>query len=156
MSEYQYYEFIAIDHRLTPKQIAQVRRFSTRAEISSTRFINEYHFGDFHGDPDHLVAEYFDVMFYFANWGTHRLLIGLPGNIEMNAWKQYQCETTTGVEIRRKSGRILVEFSSDAEEGEYEEGNQEWADQLAPIREDLLGGDLRPLYIAWLASLTAE
>jgi len=39
MSEYQYYEFLAIDHPLTPAQMAEVREFSTRAEITATRFV---------------------------------------------------------------------------------------------------------------------
>jgi hypothetical protein len=69
MSEYQYYEFLAIDRPLTRKQINEVRQWSTRAEITSTSFVNEYHFGDFHGDPELLVNKYFDVMVYFANWG---------------------------------------------------------------------------------------
>jgi len=46
MSEYQYYEFLAIDRPLTNKQIDQVRAFSTRAQITSTHFVNEYHWGD--------------------------------------------------------------------------------------------------------------
>ena len=42
MSEYQYYEFIAVDRPLTPKQMAELRAVSTRAEITPTRFQNEY------------------------------------------------------------------------------------------------------------------
>ena len=51
MSEYQYYEFLALDQPLTNAQMAELRRCSTRAEISSTRFFNEYHWGDLKGDP---------------------------------------------------------------------------------------------------------
>ncbi|MGB5457381.1 MAG: hypothetical protein WBO93_04465, partial [Gammaproteobacteria bacterium] len=36
MSEYQYYEFIAIDEPLTPKQIAELRACSSRANITPT------------------------------------------------------------------------------------------------------------------------
>ena len=58
MSEYQYYEFLAIDQPLTQKQIAAVRRYSSRASISSTQFVNEYHWGDFRGD-----------VYLFLEWG---------------------------------------------------------------------------------------
>ena len=51
MSEYQYYEFLAIDRPLTSKERDAIRQFSTRAEISSTSFTNEYHWGNFKGDP---------------------------------------------------------------------------------------------------------
>ena len=47
MSEYQYYEFLAIDKPLTDAQRAKLRKLSSRAEITSTRFTNEYSFGDF-------------------------------------------------------------------------------------------------------------
>ena len=154
MSEYQYYEFLAIDRPLTRKQIDEVRQFSTRAEITSTRFVNEYHLGDFHGDPDLLVSKYFDVMVYYANWGTRRLLIGLsPDVAELRQWRQYESES--GLEIRKKADRLIVEFSSASEDGyeyeHFEEGGNDWMASLSPIRGELLGGDLRPLIIGWLA-----
>ena len=36
MSEYQYYEFVAIDEPLTPKQMAELRSRSSRASITLT------------------------------------------------------------------------------------------------------------------------
>ncbi len=44
MSEYQCYELVALDRPLTAK--AELRAISTRAEISTTRFWNEYQWGD--------------------------------------------------------------------------------------------------------------
>ena len=67
MSEYQYYEFLAIDCPLTQKQIDEVPRFSSPAEITATSFVNVYQWGDFKGDPDLLVCRYFDLMVYYAN-----------------------------------------------------------------------------------------
>ena len=51
MSEYQYYDFRAIDRPLTSSQRANLGKISTRAEISSTSFTNFYTFGDFKGNP---------------------------------------------------------------------------------------------------------
>ena len=45
MSDYQYYEFLALDRPLTSKQREELRQLSTRAEITATRFTNEYHRG---------------------------------------------------------------------------------------------------------------
>lgn len=50
MSEYQYYEFRALDRPLTAEQ-QRLRSLSSRAEISATRFTSEYSFGGFRGDP---------------------------------------------------------------------------------------------------------
>jgi hypothetical protein len=41
MSEYQYYEFLAVDRALTKGEIAEVRKMSSRANITATRFVNE-------------------------------------------------------------------------------------------------------------------
>jgi hypothetical protein len=71
MSEYQYYEFRAIDRRLTAAEIAKLRSFSTRARITPKSFVNDYQWGDFRGDEDAWIDKYFDVFLYFANWGTH-------------------------------------------------------------------------------------
>jgi hypothetical protein len=74
VSEYQSYEFVALDRPLTPAEMAELRSISTRAQITPTRFFNEYHWGDLKADPDKLLARYFDVHVYFANWGSRRLM----------------------------------------------------------------------------------
>ena len=151
MSEYQYYEFLAIDRPLTKKQIEEVRRWSTRAEISSTSFVNEYHWGNFKGDPDLLVSKYFDVMVYFANWGTHRLLMNAPLQ-DATELKRYETDFLT---VHRKHDRVLIDFCPDS--GDYDDGwDLEAAGlmaSLAPVRAEIAGGDFRPLFLGWLASL---
>jgi hypothetical protein len=77
MGEYQYYEFQTLDRPLTQQQISELRAYSTRAEITSTRFVNSYNYGDFRRDPKQWVEKYFDAHFYLANWGTHGLTLGL-------------------------------------------------------------------------------
>jgi len=74
VSEYQYYEFLALDKPLTDEQRAELRKLSSRAEITATRFVNEYNYGDFRGNPEKLMERYFDAFCYLANWGTRRLM----------------------------------------------------------------------------------
>ena len=78
MSEYQYYEFRAIDRPLGQKEMDELRALSTRAEITPTSFTNTYHWGDFKGNPATLMDRYFDAFLYVANWGTHRLMFRIP------------------------------------------------------------------------------
>ncbi|MCI0440780.1 MAG: hypothetical protein L0177_16865 [Chloroflexi bacterium] len=56
MSEYQYYEFQAVDRPLTKQEMSEARALSTRASIMPTSSVNEYHWGDFKGDPASAVA----------------------------------------------------------------------------------------------------
>ena len=49
MSEYQYYEFQALDRPLTQREMRELRKHSTRATINDTRFVNHYEWGNFKG-----------------------------------------------------------------------------------------------------------
>src|SRR3954468_8722114 len=42
MSEYQYYEFLAVDRPLTEPEMRELRAVSSRAVITPTRFTNHY------------------------------------------------------------------------------------------------------------------
>jgi len=78
MSEYQYYEFQAIDRPLTEKEMGELRSCSTRARITPTSFVNGYSWGSFKGDEDTWMEKYFDAFLYLANWGTHIFKLRLP------------------------------------------------------------------------------
>ena len=79
MSGYQYYEFRALDRRLTAEQQQRLRSLSSRAEISATRLASEYSFGNFRGDPGRLLEEYFDAYLYAANGGRGSWRSGCRG-----------------------------------------------------------------------------
>lgn len=51
MSEYQYYEFQAVDRPPSEKDRQALRALSTLARITATTFTNTYDWGDFKGDP---------------------------------------------------------------------------------------------------------
>jgi hypothetical protein len=106
MSEYQYYEFLAVDRPLDERQMAELRKLSSRAEITATRFTNEYSWGDFRGDPHKLMEQYFDAFLYLANWGTHHLMFRLPRTLlELKEAEQY-CYTDAAAV--RESGDHLI------------------------------------------------
>ena len=116
MSEYQYYEFQTVDHRLTQQQMQELRAYSTRARITPTSFVNEYHFGDFKGNPDAWMEKYFDGYLYFANWGTRELQLAVPAKlIEPETVRRY-C-STRAASIREKSGKHILAFCLEEEPG---------------------------------------
>lgn len=155
MSEYQYYEFLALDRPLTDAEYREVRALSTRAQITRTRFVNEYQWGDFRGDPSALMDRYYDAHLYFANWGTRILMLRLPlALLDPKTAKPY-CDGEY-THARRSGKNIVIEWRS-----EDEEGDEDWAEggpgplaALVGLRAELAAGDLRPLYLGWLASLS--
>lgn len=81
MSEYQYYEFRAVDRPLTNEQILELRRYSSRAEITATTFSVEYNWGDFKGDPRRWMDQYFDAFVHLANWGRRWFMLRIPSHV---------------------------------------------------------------------------
>lgn len=61
MSEYQYYDFRAMDRALTRPEMAELRSISSRAVITSTSFTNHYEWGDLKANPLKLLERYFDA-----------------------------------------------------------------------------------------------
>ncbi len=154
MSEYQYYEFLAIDHPLDERQRAELRALSTRARITATSFVNEYHWGDFRGNPAALMERYFDAFLYLANWGTRRLMIRLPrGLLDLGVAERY-C-TGDAASAWAADGHVILSLSSEDEDEYWEEGEGRLA-SIALVRSELAAGDLRLLYLAWLLSVQAE
>src|SRR3954469_20884102 len=155
MSEYQYYEFQAVDRPLTEAQMAELRALSSRAKISATRFVNVYSFGDFRGEPLELMQRYFDAFVYVANWGTNWCMLRLPRRLLANTTaERYAVEGPVDVHV--KGDHLILEFISRDEEGSgwIEDADAAaWLPALLPLRDDLDNGDLRALYLAWLAGV---
>jgi hypothetical protein len=152
MSEYQCYEFVALDRPLTSKQMAALRAISTRAEISPTRFWNEYEWGDLKADPAKLVERYFDAHLYFANWGTHRLMLRAPiARVDVKRLRAYFVGNAASVRIAGE--HLVLDLHAEDEEGDDCEESQGSLAALVPLRAELMRGDLRVAYLAWLLAV---
>jgi hypothetical protein len=154
MSEYQYYEFQVVDRCLNEEEMNELRRFSSRADITPYNFINEYSWGSFKGDEDLWMEKYFDGFLYYANWGTHILKLRLPSALlDFNTVQSY-CNGDQ-FSARQTDDKIILDLVSQNENGgEWEEGLR-----LAPflsLRTDLIRGDHRCLYLGWLSGLQSD
>lgn len=148
MSEYQYYEFLAMDRPLNDRELDELRSLSTRADITSTRFVNEYHWGSFRGDPHMLMERYFDAFFYFANWGSRQLMLRLPHHLlDLDTAAQYAY--TDLASAWSTDDHVIVEFNGgDEHEDTYD---VDWhLSSIIGVRNELANGDLRVLYLSWL------
>lgn len=110
MSEYQYYEFLAIDRPLTEKEMREIRSWSTRARITSTSFVNHYEWGSFKGDEDEWMEKYFDAFLYLANWGTHILKLRLPSRLLDLKTAQLYCQVDARVSARTTARSSSISF----------------------------------------------
>ena len=149
MSEYQYYEFVAIDEALTPRQMAELRSRSSRASITPTSFVNDYQWGNLKADPVDWMRKYFDAHVYVANWCTCCLYLRLPRDT-LEAETILTFETESVFLVDRTDTHWLLEWAlseSDDDDRFAEEDGRGWMGRLVPLRDELLVGDLRPLYL---------
>jgi len=149
MSEYQRYEFMTIDRPLSRVQLDAVNTLSSHIEASSTHALIEYHWGDFKHDPIDVLHEFFDAFLYWANWGSPQLAFRFPhGLLPVDLIDGYDLEDFVTFTQYPDYDILAIQF------GEME-APDEWIDyelgSLIAIRDELIEGDLRALYIVWLA-----
>jgi hypothetical protein len=150
VSEYQYYEFVALDRPLDDDQQAEVRSLSTRARITATSFVNEYHWGDFRGDPSRMMERYYDAHLYLANWGTHRVMLRFPRSLlDIDAVEEYCVGDQVNAWTTRRF--LMLDLASEDEAGDWDFDAETTLSPIIGVRAELAAGDLRPLYLAWLA-----
>ncbi|MFE1316468.1 hypothetical protein [Kitasatospora phosalacinea] len=154
MSEYQYYEFLAIDRPLTREEQDELRSLSTRARITATSFTNEYQWGDFRGDPRRMVEQYYDAHLYLTNWGTHQVILRVPkGQLALRAVEPYCFDES--VEAWTTRTHLILDLRSEDESGDWDEGAEDSLGAIAGVRAELASGDHRALYLAWLSGIGA-
>jgi hypothetical protein len=156
MSEYQYYEFQALDRPLTPEAQAEMHRLSSRVNLTATSASFVYNYGDFRGDPYRVLAEHFDAMLYITNWGTRQLMFRFPTHIiPDDVMKAYQYADS--LEWATEGEYVILNI-----ELRQEEPDDEWIEEaglltgMVQVRDDLLRGDYRALYLAWLMIASCE
>lgn len=158
MSEFQFYDFRSIDRPLTDSERREVSSWSSRSNVSSHRATFNYSYGSFKKEPLDCVARYFDAMFYTANWGTRHLIFRFPKKmVDYKALAAFDIDASevtgheTGIALSTRGEYALLEFQF------CEDESSSWIDEeddtlsgLLSLREDILQGDYRSLFIFWL------
>ncbi len=151
MSEYQYYEFQALDHPLTHEAQAEIQSLSSRVQLTATSASFVYNYSDFPRDPYRVLADYFDAMLYITNWGTRQLMFRFPASaIPDDVIRAYQYADS--MDWSTADDYLILNIEFNPEEG----GDGEWVEGqgilpgIVQVRNDILRGDYRTLYLAWL------
>lgn len=121
-------------------------------------FLGGGHCGDFKGNPDKLMQKYFDAHVYVANWMTAIFMVRLPIEVLAKETAQAMAESHVLDFTATETHWIItwrLEESDNYDRFGMEDGRG-WMARLAPVRDELLRGDLRGLYIGWLAAVNGE
>jgi len=149
MSEFQYYEWQTIDRRLTPQEQREVDKLSSHIDVTATYAQVDYSWGDFKHDPKKVLADYFDAFLYQANWGSSQLMFRFPARLlDASAVEAYCLDDYISLERMGEYYILDIEFN--------DEDGLDWIEPggglsgLLPLRNAILQGDYRALYLAWL------
>lgn len=156
MSEFQYVVFQAVDRPLNDAELAFAERQSTRADVSRWSLSVEYHYSSFRGDVDGLLRRGYDVFLQYTNYGDREIKLHLPHGMpfDKSVWSKYvDGEHLTWKKDSKHSGGILA-LHPFHESGQIEEvwEFKKYLDAAIQLRERLIGGDLRALYLFWLCA----
>ncbi|MBS0207777.1 MAG: hypothetical protein JSS27_02375 [Planctomycetes bacterium] len=154
MSEYQHIAFRAIDRPVSEQNLQYMRRQSTRATITPWSFENEYHYGDFHGNPMEMLRLGYDIHLHYANFGIRKLLIRLPHGLPDSKAAQPYLGKDAPRLLKDKVGTgVILAIEPFHEPGDLDEIWEVSAvfGRLVPLRAEILNGNLRPLYLAYMA-----
>lgn len=152
MSEYQYYEFQAVDRPLSAEDQTALRAISTRARITAASFTNHYEWGDLKADPAEMMGRWFDLHVYMAHWYTRSFMIRLPRHLfDAKLVHPYAC--TWSLQTTQRGDSLVLTFAVDEVEIDTDDDGSGWMAALAPLRAQLIEGDLRCLYLGWLLAV---
>jgi hypothetical protein len=156
MSEYQYYEFQTVDQPLTKKEQEIISKLSSRVKLTPSKAIFTYSYSDFPGNAEKILAQYFDAMFYIANWGTVELMFRFPLSlISVPELEKYSYEDF--IKIWSTGDYLIVKIEwNDEEGGGWIEEDAGYLDSLIGLRQQILEQDYRVLYLAWLKAIDSD
>lgn len=153
MSEYTYYEFVAVDSPLSAEAMAHLRTCSTRAAITPSSFVNHYDWGCLKGDPAQWMRRWFDAHVQIDESGFRQFALRLPRSVFAGV-STAACRVPQRLCFDPAGEHCCLWFETEGGE-DYDTYAQDdgrgWMGALLPLREELLRGDLRALYLGWLA-----
>ncbi len=155
MSEFQIVKFRAIDRSLSDKQLEFMDRQSSRAEFTKWEFKVEYHYSSFRGDVDGMLRNGYDIFLTYSNYGCREIRMRLSGGLPFanSVWSKYICAEglTWSADKCGKAGILsLAPYLEEAYDPVWK--FDDYLDATAKLREMLIAGDLRALYVLWLCS----
>ncbi|MCC7362303.1 MAG: hypothetical protein IT317_22675 [Anaerolineales bacterium] len=153
MSEYQYHEWQTVDRVLTADEQAAVNALSSHIDVSPSRAVVTYHWSSFKHDPKQVLLKYFDGYFYLANWGSLRLMFRFPKGLLDGADIEPYC-IADPITFETVGRYQVLDLDFNPEDGEGWMEAEAGLAQFIQLRADLLAGDYRLLYLAWLKAAT--
>ena len=99
-----------------------------------------------------MMAAYFDAFLYLANWGTRHLMFRISRAALDTEYARQYCYTDAASLIETDDHLIISLYADRDPDDSWDETTGELGG-MAAARSELLGGDHRLLYLAWLTGI---
>lgn len=155
MSGCSIHHFKTIDRPFTNEERAEIDSWSSRFSPTSTEVRYVYHYGSFKKSVNDVFPKYFDAMLHFDNWENKQLMFRFPkALVDIEVLNQFSHKNKWEycyLQFKEVDEYVIMDLKYSVEEGgdwimedQYELG------ALLPLREEILNGDYRSLYLGWL------
>lgn len=153
MSGCSIHHFKTIDRPFTDTERKEIDSWSSRFSPSSNDIRYIYHYGSFKQRVDKVFPKYFDALLHVDNWGTTQLMFRFPKNLV--DWKTLFNYTIirgeTYLDFKRTGDYLILDLCWHNEEGGgWIEEEDYMVDSITALREEILQGDYRSLYLGWM------
>lgn len=98
------------------------------------------------------MASYFDGFLYLANWGTRHLMFRVPRGALDTGYAEQYCYTEAASLIETDD-HLIISVYADREPDDYWDQTSGELGGMVAARSELLAGDHRLLYLAWLMGI---
>src|SRR5690606_34644236 len=89
---------------------------------------------------------------YYASWGGHRLMLRIPiDRVNFDALREYL--PGPAATYRTVGDQVIIDLRPEDEPGDYDFAGSWSLSEVLPLRAELMQGDLRVAYLAWLLSV---
>ncbi len=156
MSEYQYYGWQALDRPLNEHELDEVASLSSHMDdVSSMSAAVTYNWGDFKHDPEQVLLKYFDVFLYDSNFGYRRVMFRIPKKLlDPHAVEAYLDDEN--IRLYTHGNYCILELSCNEDYELEMVDSGRMLGRLSVLREQIMQGDYRALYLTWLKSVMNE
>ncbi len=149
MSHYQFYEFRSIDKPLTETEMDEIASCSSRTDPTPHGAVFVYNYRSLDRNPLKAVEKYFDALFHISNWGSARLVFKFRRDlVDLKAVGIY-CMFEE-IDIEKAGEHVLFDISFDDDGGGGWGEGEGYLSSMHGLRESILRGDYRCLYLMWL------
>ncbi len=150
MSEYQYYEFYSLNKPLSKACKSEMQAISSAAKFGTHNVQYTYNSGNFSGDAEELLAEYFDVLLYVSKFGDFQLTLRYNlEDLDIAELEEFWMDDIIEFSMVGSSVLVNIEINDDNRKYSWMVGEKILAD-LLPLYDELKAGEFQSLQLVHL------